>query len=515
VTHGIIWSLLLSPQALASYSTGDVYLAAPQGKYDIYDVSAGGDVSKSVLAQAGGYNAGQLAWSTDLSTMYLSLYAANEVIAIDSSGKVSTFATGLSGPTGLIMLSDGTLLVAEYGANEVTDITAGGDFSTATALASGFRGPRNFVELVDGTVLMCAQGDGYVWEIDPASGATSSFATGLGSIRTITQDPVTEDIYAAGGAGVYDITAGGSISSADLYATGQSFFAVTIDGSGRLLAGELSGTELWDVNGGGDFSTATPWATGIHSIESALNVVPSFAYCGDGKAEEDEACDDANADNTDECLDDCTLASCGDSFVWDGVEECDDANADNTDECLDDCTLAWCGDGFVWDGVESCDDGNTDDTDACPTSCEPATCGDGFVQLGVEECDDQNTDNTDECLDGCVLATCGDGFVQAGVEDCDDTNTDNTDDCLDSCAAASCGDGFVQAGVEECDDGNTDVGDGCNARCIIEEADPIDTGEPDDKDDTGCSATPRRPAGLLWLGVLALAAISRRGRPAA
>ena len=51
-----------------------------------------------------------------------------------------------------------------------------------------------------------------------------------------------------------------------------------------------------------------------------------------------------------------------------------------------------------------------------------ATCGDGFVREGVEECDDGNMSNTDECLADCTLASCGDGFVHDGVEDCEPTS---------------------------------------------------------------------------------------------
>ncbi|MBL9103807.1 MAG: DUF4215 domain-containing protein [Myxococcales bacterium] len=159
-------------------------------------------------------------------------------------------------------------------------------------------------------------------------------------------------------------------------------------------------------------------------------------------------------------------AECGNGVVEAG-EDCDDQNPDNTDECLDTCAAASCGDGFVQAGVEACDDMNPDNTDECLDTCAAASCGDGFVQAGVEACDDMNPDNTDACLDTCAAAACGDGFVQAGVEDCDDQNPDNTDACLDTCAAASCGDGFVQAGVEQCDDGNGVDDDECTNACQV------------------------------------------------
>ncbi|MCH9683915.1 MAG: hypothetical protein K0V04_20955, partial [Deltaproteobacteria bacterium] len=87
------------------------------------------------------------------------------------------------------------------------------------------------------------------------------------------------------------------------------------------------------------------------------------------------------------------VTCCGNGLV-DPQEECDDANAEDTDDCLSSCVAASCGDGFLQDGVEECDDGNDDDTDDCPGSCLAATCGEGFVLDGVEECDDGNDDDT-------------------------------------------------------------------------------------------------------------------------
>ena len=49
--------------------------------------------------------------------------------------------------------------------------------------------------------------------------------------------------------------------------------------------------------------------------------------------------------NEDDCLETCVAASCGDGFVRAGVEECDDANADDTDECANDCTVNGAGTG--------------------------------------------------------------------------------------------------------------------------------------------------------------------------
>jgi cysteine-rich repeat protein len=230
------------------------------------------------------------------------------------------------------------------------------------------------------------------------------------------------------------------------------------------------------------------------------------ATCGDGfvwhQGGGTEQCDDGNTAGGDGCSTTCQLEvepGCGNGVVEAG-EQCDDGNGSNTDACLDDeaaggtCQTATCGDGFVWVGVESCDDGNGNNNDLCPDgpggTCQDAACGDGFVWAGVDPCDDGNQDNTDACPDGtggtCQPAVCGDGFAWAGVEACDDGNQDNNDLCPDgtggTCLAATCGDGFVWntgGGSEQCDDGNTNSGDGCDATCQLESCyNPTDCGNP-------------------------------------
>ncbi|RMG98908.1 MAG: DUF4215 domain-containing protein [Deltaproteobacteria bacterium] len=184
--------------------------------------------------------------------------------------------------------------------------------------------------------------------------------------------------------------------------------------------------------------------------------------CGDGVVGPGEACDDGNQNNDDECTNDCALPTCGNGIV-EGMEECDDGNMDDTDACLSTCLAAKCGDNVVWAGMEECDDGNMVDDDECTNMCTNPECGDGIVQMG-EACDDGNMVDDDGCTNACTTPECGDGIVQMG-EECDDGNMDDTDDCTNTCTNAICGDGIVHAGVETCDDGNQTNGDGCNVDC--------------------------------------------------
>ncbi len=180
------------------------------------------------------------------------------------------------------------------------------------------------------------------------------------------------------------------------------------------------------------------------------------ASCGNGTLETGEACDDANADNTDRCTNACERARCGDGVTRidqapdsEEFEACDDGNTRETDGCSNRCTTSRCGDGIVRldrsegdSDFEHCDDGNRDDADACRNDCAPAICGDGVVRAdlgatddGFEACDDGNSVDTDDCLSGCVLARCGDGLIHAGVEQCDDGNQVDDDACSNSCLA--------------------------------------------------------------------------------
>ena len=188
------------------------------------------------------------------------------------------------------------------------------------------------------------------------------------------------------------------------------------------------------------------------------------SMCGDGTVQMGEECD-LGPDNsaTGQCTPDCTIAVCGDGYIYEGFEECDDSNAVNTDDCVM-CNFAVCGDGYVHEGEEECDDGNDVEDDGCSSQCTPGVCGDGVLQVG-EQCDDGNDDTTDDCP-ACQFAFCGDGYLQAGVEVCDDGNLENNDGCISPlCIPAECGDGYVWEGMEECDDQNDNNNDDCVEGC--------------------------------------------------
>ncbi len=125
--------------------------------------------------------------------------------------------------------------------------------------------------------------------------------------------------------------------------------------------------------------------------------------------------------------------------------QCNDANADNNDDCLANCQNNVCGDGFQNVGVEACDlyvynsNTGTCTPPESPTPCQLTRCVDGYVQTpngqgtggpandGREDCDDGNLNQADDCLNSCTWSRCGDGIRntpnhQGQNEECDGTD---------------------------------------------------------------------------------------------
>ncbi|MFT3694579.1 MAG: DUF4215 domain-containing protein [Kofleriaceae bacterium] len=220
----------------------------------------------------------------------------------------------------------------------------------------------------------------------------------------------------------------------------------------------------------------------------------SGAGCGNGVIDSGEECDDGDGINTNDCTNNCKIATCGDGIVdssGNHKEECDGgsgAGPVETAACNSDCTLAKCGDGkvnlhFKPDGThpEQCDLGtvsgvnqNANDND-CTASCLINVCGDGLqdtIGSHQELCDDGNLNEHDSCNTLCQpTATCGDGIVEAG-EECDlgkDNNGNNlntTTSVCPSCKVAKCGDGFVSPN-EGCDPGSMGETAACNKNCTV------------------------------------------------
>ena len=149
----------------------------------------------------------------------------------------------------------------------------------------------------------------------------------------------------------------------------------------------------------------------------------------------------------------------------------------------------FCGNGRL-DAGEQCDDGNGNDSDACSNDCLLGTgvrctydyqCDTGLCVNGIcSRCstDDQCPDGL-ACIDGECLRVrdvaytpnfCGNGILEPG-EACD-LGAENSDKpnaaCRPDCSRGRCGDNVLDRPLEACDDGNTVPGDGCNGLCQLE-----------------------------------------------
>jgi cysteine-rich repeat protein len=110
-------------------------------------------------------------------------------------------------------------------------------------------------------------------------------------------------------------------------------------------------------------------------------------------------------------------------------------NANTDSDCVPDC-----GNG-VTEAGEECDDANGNDSDDCLATCKRAHCGDGVTHSSgtgpFEQCDDANSSNADDCVAGCKNHACGDGYRHTTgrlpIEECDDGNLSGGDACSGDC----------------------------------------------------------------------------------
>ena len=169
------------------------------------------------------------------------------------------------------------------------------------------------------------------------------------------------------------------------------------DGDSSVTAGESGEDDESDTSGPGDSTGEDPSTTGDETTGTA------------GTTETTETTDSTESGSTG------VEPLCGDGALDPG-EACDDGNLDNSDGCLTNCELASCGDGYAYVGVEECDDGNDVDDDGCDAECIAASCDDG-VQNGTEKAVDCGGDcpscnSGDPCE---IAADCMSGACAAGV----------------------------------------------------------------------------------------------------
>lgn len=287
LTGALALAVAVSLHATPMFNPGDIFWATGSPA-NLYNVSGGGDQSSApVFATLGSYQAGQIAFTSDLTTAYVSVFAQNRVLRIDAAGTVSTFATGISAPTGVLVSNSGKVFVSSYSKGKVFDITAGGSFTNVPAYASGLINPRNLLE-TSGGILVVDQGAGKVINLGTGGNLAGApaFASGLNNPIDIVQ--YKGRVYTAGGDNrIMDITLGGDVSGLTSFAAGRPFISLAVSGN-KLLAGSdytLPSASIWDISAGGDFTSAPALISNLNGGgESLLDSVPQDLEVDDPSA---------------------------------------------------------------------------------------------------------------------------------------------------------------------------------------------------------------------------------------
>ncbi len=177
-------------------------------------------------------------------------------------------------------------------------------------------------------------------------------------------------------------------------ASSQSSSASSISSSATIVS---SSSSALSTQSSSVVSSSRSSSSALSSVSSSASVSSFVAVtsCGNGIANNGEACDDGNLLNGDGCTSQCTVEA-----QW------------NCPLFGQPCT-AVCGDG-VKKGQEECDDGNTASNDGCSSMCKvevgwscfgpvcSTVCGDSRV-VGSERCDDGNVTNNDGCSNLCMI----------------------------------------------------------------------------------------------------------------
>jgi hypothetical protein len=279
LTVVVWWLAMAAPSGAAAFDAGEVYWAAgwcnapPCG---LQAAIAGDHMGESPI---GSFDRapGQIAWASGSETAYITEFDRGSIVAVTSAGAVSTFATNIDRPTGLLRTQSGELLVVSWADDAVYLATPGGDLSSAVVFADGFGGPRNLIQLSSGTILIADQVRHVVYDISAGGNfsAAGSFAHGLPGGPYDLVEGAGGKIFASTDSGVFEISAGGDFSTATAHAYGIDFGGLAVDSQGRVLASNFENGDVFNITISGDYSLATPFATNFPGLgDTALDTVP-------------------------------------------------------------------------------------------------------------------------------------------------------------------------------------------------------------------------------------------------
>lgn len=105
-------------------------------------------------------------------SLYQSSYGSNTVFRVDGAGNSTVLTDDILGPTGIVALEDGTLVVASWSQGIIHRIHPDGTVEDWVAPHPGFNGVNSLTMGPDGTIYLVNIRDGALFAIDP-EGAVS------------------------------------------------------------------------------------------------------------------------------------------------------------------------------------------------------------------------------------------------------------------------------------------------------------------------------------------------------
>lgn len=100
-------------------------------------------------------------------TIYQSSYGSNRVFRIDESGDATVVTDEIRGPTGIVVLDDGTLIVASWSQGIIHRVMPDGTVEDWVERHSAFNGINSLSMGPDGTIYVVNIRDGGLFAVDP------------------------------------------------------------------------------------------------------------------------------------------------------------------------------------------------------------------------------------------------------------------------------------------------------------------------------------------------------------
>ena len=265
------------------FTAGDVYWIS-KSPMQMVEVTGGGNFAGATpftVFPTQWESSGNVVFLEDLSAAYatvssLSGYATGAVIKITPDGNWSS-VTQAQSPSGIAQLGNTIYYTTKSG--ELYKLVNG----SPALVSSGFTGARTLIAWND-SLLVSEPGNGRIRQITFAGSTVTS--------KTLVSNLISPmDVVVLGNTLYYTSIQGFSAESGtvtqvrqvdlntkvdDYFASGQRFLSLNVAGN-KLLAGnyQTSPSGIWDITAGGTFSSAAAWAYGLPGFsDTMLATVP-------------------------------------------------------------------------------------------------------------------------------------------------------------------------------------------------------------------------------------------------